>query len=141
MYTGSAAYFDILPFARTAFVLQEGEADGREHRAGNCGQGGQPRWQQANRMKSLWRSSNPKRPRTTVTHHPAFTQLSGTGRARSTASTQPKLCARFTPAAIMKISTTRRVPLFWTTHRFQSCPESADSISIVAFRSSYSLHL
>ena len=32
-------------------------------------------------------------------------------------------------------------PLFWTTHRFQSCPESADSISIVEFRSSYSLHL
>lgn len=28
MHTGSAAYFDILPFARTAFVLQEGEADG-----------------------------------------------------------------------------------------------------------------
>ena len=52
-----------------------------------------------------------------------------------------KIVPRFTPAAIMKISTTRRVPLFWTTHRFQSCPESADSISIVAFRSSYSLHL
>ena len=99
------------------------------------------RWQYVRLTKSLWKSSSRKRPRTTVTHHPAFTQLSGTGPARSTASTRPKLCARFTPAAIMRISTTRRVPLFWTTHPFQSCPESADSISIVAFRSSYSLHL
>ena len=53
-----------------------------------------------------------------------------------------KICAPILPgAAIMSASIIQRVLWCWTTRRFRSCPESADSISIVEFRSSCSLRL